>query len=257
MRLAKHHGLGNDFLIRLDGAATAELARALCDRHRGIGADGFIGLDATLRMTLCNADGSPAETSGNGLRCAGHALARARGVDSLDVLVTTDAGPRLVEVRPGATSTEAIVRVEMGTVSITRLAATEAEVDVGNPHLVFLVDDVAATDVVALGRRHPGVNVEVIAATGPDTLSLVVHERGVGLTEACGSGSCAAAAAAARWGLVGPRVTVRNPGGDVTVELKDDRALLTGPSVFIADIEVPGPERPGTDGAQRGEPEWH
>jgi diaminopimelate epimerase len=70
-------------------------------------------------------------------------------------------------------------------------------------------------------------------------LTLVVHERGVGLTEACGTGSCAAAAVANKWGLVGSTVVVRNPGGDVTVELQDGHALLTGPSVLIADVEVP------------------
>jgi diaminopimelate epimerase len=195
-------------------------------------------LDAGLRMTLFNADGSRAEVSGNGLRCVGQALARARGVAELDVVVTTDAGPRLVEVRPGPDDVTVSVRVEMGAVTISRLGEDDAEVDVGNPHLILLADK-HGLDIVGLGLAHPDVNVEVIGVAGPDVLTLVVHERGVGLTEACGTGSCAAAAVANKWGLVGSTVVVRNPGGDVTVELQDGHALLTGPSVLIADVEVP------------------
>jgi diaminopimelate epimerase len=238
MQLAKHHGLGNDFLIRLDGPVTAGMARALCRRNRGVGADGLISVDGDLWMTLFNADGSRAEVSGNGLRCVGQALARARGVAELEVVVTTEAGPRVVEVRAGPDPVTVSVRVEMGAVTIDRLGDDEAEVDVGNPHLVLRADH-HGIDIVGLGRAHPDVNVEVIGVAGPNVLTLLVHERGVGLTEACGTGSCAAAAVANKWGLVGSTVVVRNPGGDVTVELQDGRALLTGPSVFIADVEVP------------------
>lgn len=244
VRLAKLHGLGNDFLVRVGGGVDAAMARALCDRRRGVGADGLIGLEEVggeLRMTLFNADGSRAEISGNGIRCAAQALARRRGVADLEVTVVTDAGPRLLEVRPGPSPREVSVRVDMGVVTIGRLDAGEAEVDTGNPHLVLLVDDTAAVDLLELGRRHPDLNVEVVAPAGPDTLALRVHERGAGVTEACGSGSCAAAAAAAAWGVVGRSVVVRNPGGDLTVELEHDRALLTGPSVFVADVEVPWP----------------
>ena len=241
LRLSKHHGLGNDFLIRLDGDVDAELARAVCDRRTGVGADGLISVargaggspQSPLRWTLFNADGSRAESSGNGLRCAAQAVARARGVTDLDITFDTDAGPRRVQLSGD------VATVEMGAVTVHRLGDDDAEVSTGNPHLVLRVPDPAIVDLLELGRAHPDVNVEVIAP-GPegDSLAFRVHERGAGITMACGTGSVAAAAAAHAWGIVGPVVVVHNPGGDVTVELKDDQALLTGETVWIADVEM-------------------
>lgn len=232
LRLSKHHGLGNDFLVLLDRDATPDLARAVCDRRTGVGADGLISV-VDSRWVLFNADGSRAESSGNGLRCAAQAVARAKGVTDLDVTFETDAGPRRVELH-GDTA-----RVEMGRVTIKRLDERDADVDTGNPHLVLHVDDPATIDLVALGTAHADVNVEVVAVAERDALAFRVHERGAGITMACGTGSVAAAAAAHAWGLVGTTVVVHNPGGDVTVELLDDQAVLTGPTVFIADVEVP------------------
>jgi diaminopimelate epimerase len=233
VRLHKHHGLGNDFLIRLDGDVTPDLARAACERRTGVGADGLISVISN-RWTLFNADGSRAESSGNGLRCAAQAVARARGVSTLDITFDTDAGPRRVQLDGD------VATVEMGAVSIVREGDLGTEVVVGNPHLVLRVADVEAVDLLALGAEHPSVNVEVVApGPEPDSLAFRVHERGAGITMACGTGSVAAAAAAHAWGMVGPTVVVHNPGGDVTVELKDDQALLTGETVWIADVEYP------------------
>jgi diaminopimelate epimerase len=232
LRLTKHHALGNDFLVLLDREADAAMARALCDRRTGVGADGLISVVAA-RWVLHNADGSRAESSGNGLRCAAQAVARARGVDAVDVTFDTDAGPRRVQL-DGDVGT-----VEMGPVVVKRLGERDADVDVGNPHLVVLVDDPSTVDLVAFGEAHADVNVELIAPSGTDELAFRVHERGAGITMACGTGSCAAVAAAQAWGLVGSSVVVHNPGGDVPVELEGEEALLTGPTVFIADIEVP------------------
>jgi diaminopimelate epimerase len=231
VRLQKHHGLGNDFLIALDVEIDAELARQVCERHTGVGADGLISVVGST-WRLLNADGSPAESSGNGLRCAAQAVARAKGVDDLDITFDTPAGPRRV------TLSGDMATVEMGAVSVIRLEEAEAEVSTGNPHLVLRVEDPAAVDLVALGTAHPDVNVELIAVAAPDELAFRVHERGAGITMACGTGSVAAAAAASAWGLVGRRVVVHNPGGDVTVDLNDDSALLTGPTVWIADVEI-------------------
>ena len=235
LRLSKHHGLGNDFLILLDRDVDAAMARALCDRRTGVGADGLISIVGD-RWRLVNADGSPAEVSGNGLRCSAQAVARAQGVRDLDIVFDTVAGPRRVELRGD------VATVQMGPVTVRHLGDTDAEVDAGNPHLVRRVEDPASVDLLALGAQHPELNVEVIApGVEPDSLLFRVHERGAGITMACGTGSCAAAAAAHAWGLVGPTVVVHNPGGDVTVELKGGEALLTGETVWIADVEVACP----------------
>jgi len=232
IRLSKHHGLGNDFLVALDVEVDADLARTLCDRRRGVGADGLISVVGDL-WTLYNADGSRAESSGNGLRCAAQAVARSRGVAHLDITFETRVGPRAVLLRGD------VATVDMGPVTVHRLGDTDAEVSTGNPHLVLRVEDPTAVDLVALGEAHPEVNVEVISAgPEPDSLAFRVHERGVGITMACGTGSVAAAAAAHAWRMVGPQVVVHNPGGDVTVLLQENQALLTGETVWVADVEV-------------------
>ncbi|MEW6152982.1 MAG: diaminopimelate epimerase [Actinomycetota bacterium] len=234
MRLRKYHGLGNDFLVLVDRdgsvPAGAAMARALCERHRGVGADGLIrvtpGPDGPV-MELYNADGSRAETSGNGLRCVARAAVDARLATGPEVTITTDAGPRRARIRP-----DGLVSVEMGTATVDG-----QHVDMGNPHRVELVEDLAAVT----GPDRPDLNVEyVVAGPGTGQLSMRVFERGVGETQACGSGACAAAAVAHAKGLVGPTVTVNQPGGAVTVELGDP-VVLTGPAVFVFEAEVPWP----------------
>ena len=263
LRLTKHHGLGNDFLVLLDpvaGLDGAALARRLCDRRRGIGADGLLiahpGTDgADVTMELRNADGSRAEMSGNGIRCLAQAIWDAglsRRPDEL--FVATDVGVRVVRLidsqRPGYLR----AAVDMGVVKVVHdapqytLGSVEAAafVDAGNPHLVLLDPDLDRVDVSSRGAEIDagftgGINVEWIwPGPGPGELTLRVWERGAGETEACGSGSCAAAAAALSWARVGPRVVVHNPGGDVTVELHDT-AILTGPAARIASVELPWP----------------
>src|SRR3954466_15958490 len=120
LHLTKHHGLGNDFLVLLDRDASPEMARALCDRRTGVGADGLISVVGS-RWVLFNADGSRAESSGNGLRCAAQAVARAKGVAGIRVTFETDAGPRRVTVDGDS------ARVEMGAVTIERLGERDAE----------------------------------------------------------------------------------------------------------------------------------
>ncbi len=234
MRLRKYHGLGNDFLIRLDEAGTepmdAALARAVCDRHLGIGADGLIRVTragaGAVRMELRNADGGPAETSGNGLRCVVRAVVDAGWEPGPHLTVHTAAGPRRAEILEGGD-----VAVEMGTVTV------DGEmVDVGNPHRVIFVDDLGSLD----GGRYPDLNVEyVLMGPGPDEITIRIFERGVGETQACGSGACAAAAVAHGKGLVGTLVRVHQPGGASVVELDGDRATLTGPAQFVFEVEWP------------------
>jgi diaminopimelate epimerase len=240
--LTKHHGLGNDFLVVLDtddryASDAGELAIALCDRHRGIGADGLIRLGPGMRMHLHNADGSRAEMSGNGIRCLAQAIVDNGVHGGPEFEIETDTGPRWVAIGYAKEHGTQMVTVDMGPARIVSSERGRAEVDMGNPHLVLLDE---GQDLGALGQSHPDLNVELIRVDGFD-LTMRVHERGVGLTEACGTGSCAAAAAANDWGLIGTSTTVHNPGGDVQVELKPETVLLTGPAQFIARIEVTWP----------------
>lgn len=268
MRLRKLHGLGNDFLIALEGDQSgavdlrgrdlAGLARQLCDRHTGVGADGLVaGLDpdapgADVTMVLHNSDGSRAEMSGNGIRCLAHAVADARGALGA-LVIDTDGGRRHLEVAAGASPSEVLVRVEMGPVgegppvptAVADLlgAARHLTLDMGNPHLVVEVPDPGAVDLAAEGPLLEaafagGINVEFAAAAGPDVIDMAVWERGAGITEACGTGACATAAAMRAWGAVGPASTVRMPGGAVRVELGEGGVELRGPSVCIAVVHV-------------------
>ena len=267
--LSKLHGLGNDFLV-LDLATGVpdgpwpELSRAWCDRRRGVGADGLLLLgwygDASVTqqvtMALYNADGSRAEMSGNGIRCLAHAAFRRQGRTSpVTYTVTTDAGDRMVQVVPdGPRRIEA--SVDMGPVQPLPEPAQwptlgahpdrpVAHLSLGNPHTVVGVDDVSVVDLSALGAQLSEVNLEIIEP-GPELhgITLRVHERGVGVTQACGTGACAAAWAAVNWGLVAAsvgRVTVHMDGGDAQVALHQPvpgHVTLFGPSEHIADIRL-------------------
>ncbi len=264
MTLAKLHGAGNDFLVLVDPGASWSigpgLARALCDRREGVGADGLLRALAPrhggdLQMELWNADGSIAETSGNGLRCLALAAIAAGMVNGPRVRIETAAGLREVELRrslPGGS----LMAVEMGIVQVAEadteppLAGDRARrANVGNPHLVVLSPALAEISIEAVGRpidraEPGGINVEVIEPpTVDDALDLLVWERGAGVTSACGTGSCAVAAVARLWGLCGDRVTVRNPGGELVVELGGmdplaPSAVLSGPTRHVADVTV-------------------
>lgn len=270
MRLAKHHGLGNDFLVlvhRPGGAPLpVERAVALCDRHEGIGADGLLEAfpadgrpdSAALVMVLHNADGSVGAMSGNGIRCLVHAAVLAGVVEGPDVAVATDAGVRRVSVLDAPAGPCWTLRVDMGPVRVTGEApqwqgdgvAEALWVDAGNPHLVLLAETGsggavggAGPDVAELGQRANaqvpgGVNVELVRpGPQPGAVSLSVFERGVGLTRACGTGACATAVAWHHWRGGPDTVEVAMPGGRARVELGPTVALV-GPSVFVGTVEV-------------------
>lgn len=265
MRLTKHHGLGNDFLVLLDldgiHPVSPEDAVALCDRHTGIGADGLIrvtegtgGADVTMR--LLNADGSVAEMSGNGIRCLAQAVFQA-GLAAPPVLrVATDAGLRTVKVLARSGPRTHRLSVEMGQAKVGEPQPEWVEgevlraihVEVGNPHVVLHWggDELPGTDeLIAIGSRidratSGGANVEIIRPGAPDALDMVVYERGVGPTQACGTGACAVAAAAHEWELVGEHATVTMPGGPVEITLGDP-VVLTGDATSIAIFDTPWP----------------
>lgn len=270
VHLSKLHGTGNDFLVAVapDGvAADAAFARAVCDRHRGIGADGLITLlpgaaGADCTMELRNADGSIAEMSGNGIRCLAWVAVREGLGRSGTLVVDTGGGRRTMslvverdELRR-ATVDMGPATFDPAAIPLDAASALDLEatfhgttyrgdaVGMGNPHLVLLVDDVAAARVVQHGphleadARFPnGTNVEFIAPSPDGGLDMRVWERGVGETLSCGTGACAAAVVARRRGLVGDETTVRVPGGEVSVTL-GDTVLLGGPVVHVFDTEV-------------------
>jgi diaminopimelate epimerase len=269
MHLSKHHGLGNDFLVVLDERqddapiVDADVARRLCDRHRGLGADGLLhgrqpppsaaSPDVDIAMDLYNSDGSRAEMSGNGIRCFAQAVASARNMPSGQLAVGTAAGIRVVEIESSPDPDTLLVAVDMGAAKagppvdpeLAGVLPRHATADLGNPHLVVLTDGVPRGDaLVERGRAAEahfaeGINVEFIEPRGRDHLDLTVWERGAGVTEACGTGACAAAWIARAWGLVGDRVTISMPGGDAAVVLGTaDRITLVGPTVHVAEIEV-------------------
>ncbi len=261
LELTKHHGLGNDFLVAFHPQVEdlPALARRLCDRRRGLGADGLLIGESeagyAARMVLYNSDGSRAEMSGNGIRCFAQALARRRG-DLAPQRILTDAGERLVTLY--ATDDPDVIEaaVDMGEVSSIHEPADwhrigtdsmrpVSHLSVGNPHAVVGVEDVTVIDLLSIGEIVPYVNLELVEpGPEPHAITMRVHERGSGITEACGTGACASAWAAESWGLVTAgcqEITVHMDGGDAKVRLhhpENGHVTLVGPAVFIGSIAV-------------------
>lgn len=261
LSLTKHHGLANDFLVVFQPGVDdlPALAQQLCDRRRGLGADGLLIAETAggyaAKMVLYNADGSRAEMSGNGIRCFAQAVAMRRG-DLEPQLISTDAGDKLVTLASTDDPATIMARVEMGPVAPIGEPADwgllqchpdrpVAHLSLGNPHSVVGVDEVALVDLADLGGKVPHVNLEIVEP-GPEAnaITMRVHERGAGITEACGTGACASAFAARSWGLVSmgePDTVVHMDGGSATVEFdsaEPPNAILTGPATFVATVEI-------------------
>ena len=248
--VTKHHGLGNDFLVletsQIEAVPDIEItkidwpsiAKQWCNRESGVGADGLLLLsrrgEFKLTMQLFNQDGSRAEMSGNGIRCLVQAAFDRDGCDEpVSYSVTTDAGERVVDVQP-VSHEEVIASVDMGL--IEKLDEPQnwstigcdpnrpvMHLSVGNPHSVVGVEDVELVNLLEIGLKVPQVNLEIVEA-GPESnaITMRVHERGAGITQACGTGACASAWAANKWGLVPSSVAeilVHQPGGDATVRI--------------------------------------
>lgn len=248
MRFSKWEALGNDFVLldvpHLPSGDPSVLARRMCHRRTGVGADGLVWVTAEGAMRLFNADGSEAEVSGNALRCLAAYLVR-EGRIPQQAAISTRSGRRRVRVlgrRPW------VVEVEMGRPRILcpELPAEPEEavrlpavaLSLGNPHWVVFVKAVEEVAVERWGpvlERHPffpeRTNVEFTQVLSRDHLGMRVWERGVGVTPACGSGACAALAAAALTGRAGRRARVDLPGGILEVELDSGgRLRLRGPA---------------------------
>jgi len=259
MRLSKWQGLGNDYLIveesALPGRLDPRAITLLCDRHLGVGSDGILLVGppsgavpgAVARMRVFNPDGSESEMCGNGIRLFARYLAKSGRIPAGECVVETLAGPIVPQIRDDGT-----VRVDMGRArfqsgNIAEKAVTAAGgdvvdstldlgddryrftfVDVGNPHCVIVVDDPAAFDVAGVGALvewHPlfphRVNVEFIRPESDGSVRMRVWERGVGETQACGTGATAVGAATVRLGLARSPVLVHLLGGDLLIEVDD------------------------------------
>jgi diaminopimelate epimerase len=260
LRFAKYHGLGNDFVLVEGPLMQPEQARAVCDRRRGVGADGVVTIlpprtdGAAVAMHIYNGDGSVAEMCGNAIRCVARHLAETRGLDG-EIRVDTGAGTKVCTLHRGPAGEIEAVSVEMGParvegeqefrVGAERLRAVR--VSMGNPHAV-LFDAPSRARAAEVGpeieRAVPGgVNVG-LARPGRGGIDLVVWERGAGLTDACGTGACAATVAAVRRGDVpaGEPVEVRLPGGALEITVSPDLARVTmrGPAtrVFAGEADL-------------------
>ncbi len=251
----KAHAYGNDFLyvraaeVAARGEDAVALTRAVCARHTGIGADGLIlfthaGRSASMR--LLNADGSPSEVSGNGLRGLAAILAEEVDLAAGESLsIVTGAGPKTVTlVERGPAAGRLVFRADMGQVEQLRQLTLDAAGEtvaavalrVGNPQCVVLVDRLDEARLHRLGpalQQHPafpeGVNLELAVVESPARVRILIWERGVGPTESSGTGSCAAAVAAAAHGGAGRSLDIEAPGGTQRVEwAPDGRVWLTG-----------------------------
>jgi diaminopimelate epimerase len=276
----KYHGLGNDFVVldrtRSGGVPTAAAARAICDRHFGIGADGVLtllpGEGADLRMHITNADGSEAEMCGNGIRCvAKHAVDFGLAAGP-DVRIATAGGLKICRTDRGPDGRVATVTVDMGAPILDRPAIPVAgtgrmvgepvavgdrtfavtAVSMGNPHAVIFGPPAEAT-VAFAARFGPALesrtalfprktNVE-FAAVGPEGIDVAVWERGCGITLACGTGACATAVAAVVNGLApeGRELPVRLPGGPLAITVAPGlaRVHMRGPATLVFAGEWP------------------
>ncbi|MDT8858016.1 diaminopimelate epimerase [Paracoccaceae bacterium Fryx2] len=254
----KMHGLGNDFVVidsRGRGAVTTPaLARALGDRHRGVGFDQLAEIrdaeDADFALVFWNGDGSRAGACGNATRCVCDHVMRGAGLAAV-TLVTARGVLHAVRRADG------LVSVNMGhpqrgwaEVPLARavdplhlpLPGDPVALGMGNPHCVIFVPDAEAVDVAARGAalEHDPLfpertNVEFASLTAPDRLRMRVWERGAGITLACGSGACATAVAAHLRGLTGRQVVLDLDGGTLEIDWREDGVWMTGPTAHVFD----------------------
>ena len=263
MKFTKMHGCGNDYVYVNCFEETVvnpkELAIRVSDRHFGIGSDGLILIKpsdvADFEMQMFNADGSEGAMCGNGIRCVGKYVYDRGMTDQTRLAIETKAGLKklLLYTESGKTVS---VSVEMGRISVGQPAVLQTKLgtytcvpaDAGNPHTVIFCEDAESVPVSRIGpmiEKHPafpnGTNVEFVQDLGQNRVRMRVWERGSGITLACGTGACAAAAAAVGKGLCqrGEPVTMILDGGELKIMVSDDgSAVMTGPAEFVYEGET-------------------
>lgn len=251
----KMHGLGNDFVVidsrGLGDVMTTELARAIGDRHRGVGFDqlAIISTGAhDAHLTFYNSDGSLSAACGNATRCIARHLMDESGAAHLHLtsergdLFAVDAGDGLTSINMGQPQVmwnEVPLVREMDTLELPIDGAPTAT-GMGNPHCTFFVEDAEAVDLPKFGATHEHhplyperTNVQVAHVVGPDHIRMRVWERGVGITLASGSSSCATTVAAVRRGLTGRKVRIDLDGGTIHIDWRDDGVWMTGPTAHV------------------------
>jgi len=275
MRFTKMHGAGNDFVVldlRGGDIAPAPLLwRLLGDRHRGVGCDQILTIEAPrepsaqARYAIWNSDGSRAGQCGNGARCVAAWLAREDGIRETSFVLESPAGLHPVErmadgqwrvgmgrphLQPAQVPMQGIdVEADAYEIDLDGQRITIGALSMGNPHAVLVVEDVAAAPVDRIGPAlqastifPESVNVGFAQVLSRHHIRLRVFERGAGETLACGSGACAAAAILIKRGLIDRRVTVSLPGGDLRIEWPHEDAGIdmTGPATFVYDGVLDG-----------------
>ena len=263
MELTRHQGLGNVFLVALLEELpedSSRIVRKVCDPTSGIGADGLIigtplfeNSNGISRFHLFNKDGGRAELSGNGLRCFAQALFMASKTSKLEFNVETDVGLRFIKIEESPTGSEMRVTAEIGEAFLLEILKSDrfeesqliraAKVNIGNPHLIAEVEnlDDFQLEPFAISENEKaapiGINVHLIKVENPSNIKMRHWERGVGITDACGTGACAAAFVASKWGQIEPTVNVHMPGGSGIVTIGQS-ITLSGPAVFMDKHQV-------------------
>ncbi len=257
----KMHGLGNDFVVidrRAGGpVVSADLARALGDRHRGVGFDQLAvvetGDDADAVLTFFNADGSLSSACGNATRCIARHLMDETGANALTLrterglLPCEDAGNGLTRVNMGVPILDwaGIPLSENVDIDHLPIDGDPIATGMGNPHCTFFVEDADAIDLASWGaelEHHPlfpeRTNVQFAHAIGPNHLRMRVWERGVGVTLASGSSSCAVGVAAVRRGLTDRSLRIDLDGGQIEIDWRDDGVWMTGATSHVFSGEL-------------------
>lgn len=282
MKFTKMHGLGNDFILvdnmALEVNFTQNMIEMLCKNHYGIGSDGFIAVepskDQDIKMRYYNHDGNEAEMCGNGMRCFSKYVFDKKILRKRDFTVETLAGNLKVSILESK-ETSSDIKVSMGkirfdckripVISDKKILLNEKYefegknifygcASMGNPHMVIILEDIKGFSTEKAGpyfENHPmfpnKANVNFVRVINSDTVEILTWERGVGFTEACGTGTCASVGVLEKLGKVGTKVTALLPGGKLTIEIQEEEVFMTGRAscVFEGEIDPYNLERNG------------